>query len=80
MAELNTTPLKAKENADKSKYFNRTVEHFDVTKNPGIVGVVDAMQHMALFNDLIDRAHEIRGRGVLRPRTLRDSKTLSVSL
>ena len=44
---LNTQPLKANENADKGKYLGQTVEHIDITKNPGIVPVVDAMKHMA---------------------------------
>ena len=62
MAELNTTPMKAKDNADKSKYFQKTVEHFDVTKNPGIVGVVDAMQHMAFSARDLHRAADIYDR------------------
>src|SRR5689334_16383828 len=62
MAELNTTPMKAKENADKSKYFQKTIEHFDVTKNPGIVGVVDAMQHMAFSARDLHRAADIYDR------------------
>src|SRR5215212_8236265 len=62
MAELNTTPMKAKENADKSKYFQKTIEHFDVTKNPGIVGVVEAMAHMAYSSRDLFRAADIYDR------------------
>ena len=38
---LNIKPLKASEDADKSKYLGRTIEHIDVTKNSGIVPVVE---------------------------------------
>src|SRR6476661_6427166 len=54
--------LKAKENADKSKYFDKTIQHFDVTKNPGIVGVVEAMQHMAFSARDLGRAADIYDR------------------
>ena len=40
---LNTKPLKANENADKSKYLGKTIEHIDVTRTPQIVQVVEAM-------------------------------------
>src|SRR5688500_4775413 len=62
MAELNITPLKAKENADKSKYFQKTIEHIDVTKNPAIVGVVEAMEHMAFSARDLHRAADIYDR------------------
>jgi deoxyhypusine synthase len=62
MAELNTTPLKANQNADKSKYFDKTIEHIDVTKNPGIVGVVDGMRHMAFSARDLARAADIYDR------------------
>src|SRR3954470_3727118 len=62
MADLNTTPLKAKENADKSKYFDKTIQHIDVTKNPGIVGVVEAMQSMAFSARDLGRAADIYDR------------------
>ena len=45
---LNTTPLKAKHDAEaKKKFLGKTVEHIDVTKTPQIVQVVEAMGHMA---------------------------------
>ena len=79
MADLNTTPMKAKENADKSKYFQKTVEHFDVTKNPGIVGVVDAMQHMAFSARDLHRAADIYDR-MLRDKECGVILTLAGSL
>jgi len=62
MAELNTTPLKAKADADKSKYFNKTIQHIDITRNPGIVNIVDAMQHMAFSSRDLHRAADIYDR------------------
>src|SRR3954453_18400933 len=60
---LNVKPLKATADAaDKSKYFQKTIEHIDVTKNPGIVPVVDAMQHMAFSGRDLYRAAEIYDR------------------
>ncbi|HSI32658.1 MAG TPA: deoxyhypusine synthase [Tepidisphaeraceae bacterium] len=79
MAELNTTPLKAKENADKSKYFGKTIEHIDVTKNPGIVNVVDAMQHMAFSARDLHRAADIYDR-MLRDKECGVILTLAGSL
>src|SRR5437763_11223437 len=59
---LNTKPLKANEEADKSKYLGRTIEHIDVTKNPGIVPVVEAMAHMAYSSRDLYRAADIYDR------------------
>src|SRR5436190_20686139 len=59
---LNTKPLKANEDADKGKYLGRTIEHIDVTKNPGIVPVVEAMAHMAYSSRDLYRAAEIYDR------------------
>jgi deoxyhypusine synthase len=59
---LNVKPLKANENADKSKYFNKTIEHIDVTKNAAIVPLVDAMQHMAYSSRDLHRAADIYDR------------------
>lgn len=59
MADLNTKPLKANDNADKSKYLGKTVEHIDVTKMPGIVPVVEAMEHMAYSSRDLHRAADI---------------------
>src|SRR3954471_20235954 len=62
MADLNTKPLKANESADKSKYLGKTIEHIDVTKNPGIVPVVEAMAHMAFSSRDLHRAADIYDR------------------
>src|SRR5437016_5664052 len=59
---LNTKPLKASEEADKGKYLGRTIEHIDVTRNPGIVPVVEAMQHMAYSARDLSRAADIYDR------------------
>src|SRR5688572_5968714 len=59
---LNTKPLKANENADKGKYLGKTIEHIDITKNPGIVPVVDSMQHMAFSSRDLHRAADIYDR------------------
>jgi deoxyhypusine synthase len=64
---LNTKPLKANDDADKSKYLGRTIEHIDVTKNPGIVPVVEAMAHMAYSSRDLYRAADIYDR-MLRDR------------
>jgi deoxyhypusine synthase len=59
---LNTTPMKAKADADKGKFFDKTIEHIDITKNPGILPVVDAMQHMAFSARDLHRAADIYDR------------------
>lgn len=59
---LNTKPLKANESADKSKFFGKTIEHIDITKNPGILPVVEAMQHMAFSSRDLYRAADIYDR------------------
>jgi deoxyhypusine synthase len=59
---LNIKPLKANENADKSKFLGQTVEHIDITKNPGIVPVVDAMKNMAFSARDLGRAADIYDR------------------
>src|SRR6476661_2921562 len=59
---LNTKPLKANEDADKSKYLGKTIEHIDILKNPGIVPVVEAMAHMAFSSRDLNRAAEIYDR------------------
>ncbi len=76
---LNVKPLKAGDNADKSKFFGKTIEHFDVTKNPGIVGVVDAMQHMAFSSRDLHRAADIYDR-MLRDKECGVILTLAGSL
>src|SRR5687768_10163333 len=60
---LNTKPLKATEDAEaKKKFLGRTIQHFDMTKNPGIVSIVDAMQHMAFSARDLHRAADIYDR------------------
>src|SRR5678815_1016502 len=60
---LNTTPMKAKHDAEaKKKFLGKTIEHIDITKNPGIVGVVEAMGHMAFSSRDLFRAADIYDR------------------
>src|SRR5688572_26395888 len=60
---LNTKPLKATDAGEKSKFLqNGEIEHFDVTKMPGIVQVVEAMQHMAYSARDLHRAADIYDR------------------
>jgi deoxyhypusine synthase len=60
---LNTKPLKATADAaDKSKYFGKTIEHIDITRNPGIVPVVEAMGRMAYSSRDLHRAADIYDR------------------
>jgi deoxyhypusine synthase len=62
---LNTKPLKANESADKSKYLGKTIQHIDILKNPGIVPIVEAMQHMAYSSRDLWRAADIYSRRLL---------------
>src|SRR5579863_7167267 len=63
---LNTTPLKAKqgESAEqvRKEFLSRTIEHIDITRHPGIVQVVEAMQHMAFSSRDLARAADIYDR------------------
>src|SRR5215208_503836 len=61
---VNTTPMKAKHSAEDRKKFTKlgTIQHIDVTKNAGIVPVVDAMQHMAFSARDLHRASDIYDR------------------
>src|SRR3954465_6053817 len=59
---LNVTPLKATSAKDKGKFFNKTIEHIDITKNPGIVPVVEAMGSMAFSSRDLHRAADIYDR------------------
>src|SRR5438552_5196305 len=59
---LNTKPLKANEEADKSKFLSKTIEHIDITKMQGIVPVVDAMANMAYSARDLNRAADIYDR------------------
>ncbi|HEY1685215.1 MAG TPA: deoxyhypusine synthase [Tepidisphaeraceae bacterium] len=60
----NTKPMKSKTGATsaKKKYLSQTVDHFDVTKNPGVVSIVDAMSRMAYSARDLHRAAEIYDR------------------
>src|SRR6478735_4117996 len=60
---LNTTPMKAKHDAEaKKKFLGKTIEHIDVTKTPQIVQVVEAMGHMAFSSRDLSRAADIYDR------------------
>src|SRR5688572_21124695 len=60
---VNTTPMKAKHTAAKQKFLQLgTIQHIDVTKNPGVVPVVEAMQHMAFSARDLHRAADIYDR------------------
>ena len=60
---VNTTPMKAKQAAAKEKFLQLgTIQHIDVTKNAGIVPVVEAMQHMAFSARDLHRAADIYDR------------------
>src|SRR3954462_9992832 len=59
---LNTTPLKATQAANKKQFLDRTIEHIDITKMPGIVQTVDAMGHMAFSARDLNRAADIYDR------------------
>jgi deoxyhypusine synthase len=76
---LNTKPLKANESADKSKFLGKTIEHIDITKNPGILPLVDAMQHMAYSSRDLYRAADIYDR-MLRDKECGVILTLAGSL
>ena len=61
---LNTTPLKAKyEAATKQGFLSLgTIDHIDITKNTGIVPMVDAMKTMAFSARDLGRAADIYDR------------------
>ena len=57
---VNTTPMKARHTAEKQKFLQLgTIKHIDVTKNPGILPVVDAMKDMAFSARDLHRAADI---------------------
>jgi deoxyhypusine synthase len=79
-SKLNTTPLKATASSDKQKFLQAgTIQHIDVTKNAGIVPVVDAMRHMAFSSRDLWRAADIYER-MLRDRECGIILTLAGSL
>src|SRR6478609_3845534 len=60
---VNVTPMKAKHTAEKQKFLQLgTIAHIDITKNAGIVPVVEAMQHMAYSARDLHRAADIYDR------------------
>src|SRR6476646_2454627 len=60
---VNTTPMKATQTAQKQKFLQLgNINHIDVTKNPGIVPVVDAMKTMAFSARDLGRAADIYDR------------------
>src|SRR4051812_25518132 len=59
---LNTTPLKATQAANKKQFLDRTIEHIDITKMPGIVQTVEAMGQMAFSARDLHRAADIYDR------------------
>lgn len=80
MADMNIKPLKATaDEAARNKYFNKTIEHIDVTKNPGIVPVVEAMASMAFSSRDLFRAADIYDR-MLRDKDCGVILTLAGSL
>lgn len=56
---FNATPLKAKHAAEKQKFLGRTIQHIDITAMPGIVPLVEAMQHLAYSSRDLHRAADI---------------------
>src|SRR5438034_7293068 len=57
----NKTPMKAKTGArsSKRKFLGAPIQHIDITKLPGIVPTVEAMQHMAYSARDLNRAADI---------------------
>ncbi len=79
-SKLNTTPLKATAKSDKQKFLQAgTIEHIDVTKQPGIVPIVDAMRTMAFSSRDLARAADIYER-MLRDRECGVILTLAGSM
>ena len=64
---LNTKPLKASHAAEKRKFLSETIRHIDITKQPGILPLVESMAHMAYSSRDLNRAAQIY------ERMLRDS-------
>lgn len=82
MAEqLNVTPLKANQTSNKSKFINESniVRHIDITRNEGILPLVESMAHLAYSSRDLHRASEIYDR-MLRDRDCAVILTLAGSL
>lgn len=57
---FNAKPLKATQAASKQKFLEEgVIKHIDITANPGIVPLVDAMKHMAFSSRDLHRAASI---------------------
>ncbi len=77
---VNITPMKAPQASAKEKFLQLgTIQHIDITANPGIVPVVEAMKHMAFSARDLNRAAEIFDR-MLRDRDCGVILTLAGSL
>ena len=61
-SSFNATPLKAKAAQEKGKYLDKTIQHIDITQQPGIVPLVEAMEHMAFSSRDLHRAAAIYSR------------------
>ena len=79
-SNLNVKPLKATHAQEKEKFLKGgVIRHVDVTANPGIVPLVEAMQHMAFSSRDLHRAADIYDR-MLRDRECGVILTLAGSL
>ena len=60
----NKKPMKAKQSAKaaKRKFLGQQIQHIDITRLPGIVPVVESMQHMAYSSRDLARAADIYDR------------------
>ncbi len=79
---MNVKPLKASQSgaATKKDFLSQgTIEHIDITQNPGVVGIVDSMRQMAYSARDLHRAADIYDR-MLRDRQCGIILTLAGSL
>src|SRR4051812_29835184 len=79
---MNTTPLKATatDSAKKQEFLSQgLIEHIDITQNPDVVQVVDAMKHTTYSARDLNRAAEIYDR-MLRDKPCGIILTLAGSL
>ncbi len=57
---FNAVPLKAKHAAEKAKFLGEgTIQHIDITTQPGILPLVESMQHLAFTSRDLHRAATI---------------------
>jgi deoxyhypusine synthase len=81
-SSLNVKPMKATQAGASTKQeflAHGTIQHFDITKNPGVVSVVEGMQHMAFTARDLHRAADIYDR-MLKDRQCGVILTLAGSL